>query len=266
VDFASKHGGTNVRKIKLLDSLAAQLKADYWIWNVVDISSEDTPTRLPPILYGGLNEKVLINWLKLTDGSHKPMPEIGPLSKRLAEGQPFTVTRSELVSDNEWSKHPTVERFKRDCGLNDFLFSAWPINNQRYGVIRFFRSIEQLPFEKKNQLFCRAVMEQSKWVHETNVPETTARRVRGLPPRLRSTLFLLLLGKRRSEIAHELSISIDAAKDHVKNIFRRVAVNSHVDLICEMTTNPHQLERLFDGCCSCQVEAAKSFSRGDQKS
>ncbi|HUB26738.1 MAG TPA: LuxR C-terminal-related transcriptional regulator [Tepidisphaeraceae bacterium] len=66
---------------------------------------------------------------------------------------------------------------------------------------------------------------------DSQPPESGGSPSRGLPPRLRQTLDLLLTGDSEKQIARRLSLSPHTIHDYVKAIYRRFGVGTRAELL-----------------------------------
>lgn len=231
-DVAMLGGDLADKKRALMDGLSGLLAADGWLWSMtrVDLSC-DAPMSLG-IMHGGLTDEQVAGWIEMSHDLACPPPEHDPLTAEVRRGQHFTRSRDQIVDDHTWYNHPAVKRYRLERGIDHFLYSIYPLDEQ--GVISgvgFYRHCGRPAFTARQRRIAHILLSEVEWLHYAELPRDRGSGVPSLSPRQRVVLVLLLEGRTRKDIARLLHISPHTAHDHTKAVYRHFGVSSQVALI-----------------------------------
>lgn len=220
------------KKAALMSGLQKLIGADGWLWSVTRV---DVDTRTPisvGLMHGGLSDEQLTGWLEASQ-SNCPPPEDGPMFELTRTRSHFTRTRQQVVSDEDWYKHPAVVRHRLRLGIEHFLYSVYPIDeaDELYSAIGLFRFLGREKFSERELRIAHIVLSEVAWLHTAELPGDRGQKVPMLTPRQRVVLIMLLEAHDKDEIARLLHISPHTAKDHIKAIYEHFNVSSQLELI-----------------------------------
>lgn len=218
-------------KRTLMERMSVLLDADGWLWSATKVIKEKACPFTLGLIYGGLTDLQIYALHNASQIAEVKPPEDIPFTKLFCTGQHFTRTRQQIVSNDIWYDHPTVKKYRIDLGIDNFLYSIYPIEPSCCSAIGFFRNVGREPFTDIQRRICHIIFSNVKWLHEGSFPDHKGESCLKLTPRLRSILVFLLDGKKRNEIAEILHISPQTAKTHIRNIYKHFEVNSQVELM-----------------------------------
>jgi DNA-binding CsgD family transcriptional regulator len=218
------------RKRQLMTGLAELVGADGWLWSVTRV--RDHRPICCALLHGGLNEKQLVAWAESSQAVDPALPE-HPACEEISRMQYHaTRTREQLAGDAEWYGNQTVQRYRLAVGIDDFLYSLYPLGEPYYvSAIGMYRGVGRERFSARDRRLAHIVLSEVPWLHTAGLPEEEGRRVPQLSPRLRTVFVMLFEGHDRKSIARLLGISQHTAKDYISSVYRHFQVSSQVELI-----------------------------------
>jgi DNA-binding CsgD family transcriptional regulator len=219
-----------VRKQELMTGLAELVGADGWLWSVTRVR-DDTPVCCG-LLHGGLTVPQLAAWAESTQITDPELPE-HPACYEISMNQYHaTRTREQVVPDEKWYSNPTVRKYRLEVGIDDFLYSLYPLGEPGFvSAIGLYRHVGRPRFAARDRRMTHIVLSELDWLHTAGLPGDYGRSVPELSPRRRTVLVMLLNGMSRKEIAHALRISEHTAKDHIEAVYQHLGVSSQVDLV-----------------------------------
>jgi DNA-binding NarL/FixJ family response regulator len=137
-----------------------------------------------------------------------------------------------VPDDRRWYDNPTVRRYRLDVGIDDFLYSLYPLGEPYFvSAIGLYRRTGRRRFSPRERRIVHIVLSEIPWLHRAGLPEDDGRAVPELPPRLRTVFVMLFEGHDRKRIARLLGISQHTAKDYISAVYRHFGVSSQVELI-----------------------------------
>ncbi|TWT29349.1 hypothetical protein KOR34_52590 [Posidoniimonas corsicana] len=233
-EVAGNEGDVNARKRLLMRRLKELTGADGWLWTVSYCDhSADTPMSVGAI-HEDLTDGQFAGWLEASQIGQQPPPENAPLCHVLAEGQHFTRTRDQLVPDEDWYNHPTIKKYRLDRGIDDFLYSIFPLGSvDTYSAIGLYRHVGRERFSARHRRIAHIILANVDWLHFAGAPVLNPRVVRELTPTQRVVLVHLLDGRRRPEIAESMAITENTVRDHVRSVLRFYDAKDQLDLVCK---------------------------------
>ena len=219
-----------VRKKQLMTGLAKLVGADGWLWSVTRV--RDHRPICCALLHGGLDDRQLTAWAESSQRLDPPLPEHKTCEEIARQQLHATRTREQMVSDEDWYANATVQRYRIDVGIDDFLYSLYPLGEPYFvSAIGLYRHTGRPRFSRRDRRLAHIVLSEVPWLHRAGLPEDEGRTVPQLPPRLRTVFVMLFEGKDRKRIAHLLNISQHTAKDYISEVYRHFGVSSQVELI-----------------------------------
>lgn len=219
------------RRRALMERMSELLEADGWLWTSTRVDQAERRPYSVGLIHGGLTDEQIIGISEASETALQPPPEDGPLSVLVREGDHFTRTRQQVVSDEVWYSHPNTRQYRLNRGLDHFLYSIYPLSPEHCSAIGFFRRIGGEPFTDLQRRLCHIVFSNVRWLHEASFPEHEGRACATLTPRLRTVLVCLLDGRQKDEIARMLHISTNTVKTHIRSIYRHFGVSSQIELM-----------------------------------
>lgn len=232
-------GELAVKKRALMVGLAELTGADGWLWTVTRLDMvRDAPMSLG-MMHGGLTDEQVAGWIEMSHDLTHPPPEHEPLARALARSghRHFTRTRQQIVSDEDWYRHPVVRQYRLERGIDHFLYSIFPLETPGvFSGVGLYRKVGREEFSARQRRIAHVVLGEVEWLHYAELPVDRGDGVPALTPRQRMVLVLLLEGRTRDEIARLLNISPHTSHDHIKAIYRHFTVSSQLALICRFKT------------------------------
>lgn len=235
-EIAGLESDLSTRRRQLMRELRSLVKADGWLWSVSYCDHEKGQPMSVGVIHEGLTEEQFAGWVEASQVATPPPPEDAPLAKLLAEGYHYTRTRDQVVPDDEWYNHPTVKQYRLERGIDDFLYSIYPLNGgQMCSAIGLYRHVGREKFSPRSRRIAHLVLSNVPWLHMAGLVDNECRAVPGLTPTQRIVLVYLLEGKRRSQIADLMQIAETTVKDHTRAVLMHYGARDQLDLVCKFS-------------------------------
>jgi len=218
------------RKQELMTGLAALVGADGWLWSVTRVQ-DGTPVCCG-LLHGGLTSQQLTAWAESSQVTEPALLEHPACLEISTKQLHATRSREQMVPDEKWYSNPTVRKYRLEVGIDDFLYSLYPLGEPGFvSAIGFYRHIDRPRFSARDRRLVHIVLSEVPWLHIAGLPGDFGKSVPELTPRRRTVLVMLLNGMSRKEIGRALAISEHTAKDHIEAVYQHLGVSSHIDLV-----------------------------------
>jgi DNA-binding CsgD family transcriptional regulator len=219
-----------VRKQQLMTGLAALVRAGGWLWSVTRV--QDGVPVCCGLLHGGLTDQQLTAWAESSQVTDPCLPEHHECVAISRDQYHATRTRSQIVPDSQWYSNPTVRKYRLEVGIDDFLYSLYPLGEPGFvSAIGLYRHVGKPRFSARERRITHIVLSELGWLHTAGLSGDYGKSVPELTPRQRTVLVMLLNGMSRKEIGHALDISPHTAKDHIEAIYAHFGVTSQVELV-----------------------------------
>lgn len=218
------------RKRALLEGVARLITADVWLWSTVARHEkvEGNVAALSLIDGGWRDDAERVAFTRYATDPETAVPGHEPITELVRLGQHFTVRREELYSPQQWE---LLERTFYATGLRDFISSVYPINDDFFSGIGFYRRDPNQPFTDRDKTIVHVVFQQVDWLHRDGAAAPAGTTVLRLTGRERQVLLFLLSGDKRRDIAQKLELSEHTISDYMKSIYRQLRVNSRAELL-----------------------------------
>lgn len=228
------------RRRLLMRRLVEMTGADGWLWSMSVIGEEDGKPASMGVIHEGLSDHQLAGIMEQSMTAKDPPPEDEHFLETFRAGKHLTRTRRQLVADEVWYRHPTVKSYRLDRGLDDFLYSIYPVGASACSAVGLFKEKGKPVFARKHVRMTHILFSNLDWLHRAGLPEQEGQSIPGLTPKQRIVLPFLIQGYTRAEVAQALEISEHTVGDHMKVIFSHFGVRSQLQLIRHFTTGDGQ--------------------------
>jgi DNA-binding CsgD family transcriptional regulator len=227
---AGSASDVRIRKRELLSGLARLVSADGWLWSVTRVQN-NVPVCCG-LLHGGLTPKQLTAWAESSQVTDPQLPENSACLEISRQQIHATRSREQIVPDETWYSNPTVRKYRLDAGIDDFLYSLYPLGEPGFvSAIGLYRHVGRPRFGGRDRRIVHIVLSEVPWLHVAGLPGDFGKSVPQLSPRRRTVLVMLLNGMSRKEIGKALGISENTARDHIEAVYAHLAVSSQLDLV-----------------------------------
>lgn len=222
------------RKRLLMRRLKELTDADGWLWSITYCDHDKAQPMSVGVIHEGLTDEQFGGWVEASQVAKPPPPEDVPLAQTLAKGEHYTRTRDQLVSDDDWYNHPTVKKYRLDRGIDDFLYSIYPLQGvQTCSAIGLYRKVGRERFSARCRRIAHIILSHVEWLHIAGLPEHASDAVPSLTPTQRIVLVHLLDGRRRPEIAELMGIAETTVKDHTRSVLQHYGAGDQLELVCQ---------------------------------
>ena len=186
---------------------------------------------------GWAGEKERRNWInycRLNDLS--VAPSRAEIMRLMAIGRPFVRQREQLWSDQCWYVNDHVQITRKESDVDSFIFSYRRLlKPQRHHWLYLLRPWSSRPFAARQRRMVRLFHDELGRILEKDAVRSAAFcPLNQLSPRLRETLNLLACGFSEKQVARNLSCSNHTIHGYVKELHRRLNVNSRVELLLKV--------------------------------
>jgi len=218
------------RKRILLEGVARLIDADVWLWSTVARHGhvEGNVAALNLIDGGWRDEAERSAFTHYATDPATAIPGHQRVTELARHGQHFTLRREELYDPDVWRR---LEGTFYATGLRDFITSVYPVNDDFFSGVGFYRRSPNPPFTDREKTIVHVVFQQVDWLHRDGADAPAGTSVLRLTGRERQVLLYLLSGDTRKEIAHKLDLSEHTIGDYMKSIYRQLHVNSRGELL-----------------------------------
>jgi len=218
------------RKRLLLEGVARIISADVWLWSTVARHEkvEGNVAALNLIDGGWSGEAERVAFTRYVTDPETAIPGHEPVTELARYGRHFTLRREELYSPDAWQR---LEGSFYATGLCDFITSVYPINDDFFSGVGYYRRSPNPPFTDREKAIVHVVFQQVDWLHRDGADAPAGTSVLRLTGRERQVLLYLLSGDTRKEIAQKLGLSEHTIGDYMKSIYRQLRVNSRGELL-----------------------------------
>ena len=146
----------------------------------------------------------------------------------------FTRLRREIIDDPTWDAGPMLREHLGPAGLDDFLFSIYPLGTHVWSGTYFPRRLGQPRFTSRERAIVHLILNNVDWLHREGSDVTAnSDELIELPPRPRQVLVHLINGDSAKQIARKLGLSVHTVNDHLKTIHRHFNVASRSELLAK---------------------------------
>ena len=240
-EVAGHEGDVNTRKRLLMRRLQEFTGADGWLWSMTYRKADINQPMSVGVIHDGLTDEQFSGWVEASQVAKPQPPEDPVLGRELAKGKHYTRTRRQLVPDAEWYNSPTIQKYRIDRGIDDFLYSIYPLGGDvMCSAIGLFRHVGREPFSDRHRRVTHIILSNVEWLHYAGLPEHRENSVPQLTPTQRMVLVYLLEGRRRSDIASLLHVTENTAKVHVRNILKFYGAKDQLELVCKFRAGDGQ--------------------------
>jgi DNA-binding CsgD family transcriptional regulator len=142
----------------------------------------------------------------------------------------YTRRRRDLVSDEIWYSSPVVDPLRRQCNVDDTIYSRYKLPQPGWAhFISPMRAWGDKPFSARDRFIVNLLHRElgRLWSQIDTGPLVT------LPPRLRQTLDLIFSGYSEKDMAKMLNVSVHTAHDFTRRLYRHFTVKGRGQLITE---------------------------------
>jgi len=214
----------------LMNGLARMLRADIWMWLLVNVEGSDQNLMAFMALSDGWeNESSL---LKFSEGTVSPA--VAFLNDRLSVAPGHrTQRRSDVVPDKLWFSSELVRKYWEPSGCGEFINSKYPLGNGILSSVTLIRKPGRPNFTRREVCIFHLVTEEIDWLHRQGSNAPAGSRVGRLSTRQRQVLLQLLAGDSTKQIARKLCLSNYTINDHIKTIYARFGVSGRGELLSQ---------------------------------
>jgi DNA-binding CsgD family transcriptional regulator len=172
----------------------------------------------------------------LNSGGIAQDPQHIPVQRMLYRS--FTRRRRDFVSDELWYSSPVVDPLRRQCNVDDHIYSRWRLPQPGWAhCLSLMRAWGAAPYTERDRLLVSLLHRElgRLWAKSDFGP------LASLPPRLRQTLDLIFSGYSEKQMGEALNVSAHTAHDFCRRLYRHFNVTSRGSLL----TNPSCRQLLF---------------------
>ncbi|MFA9476875.1 LuxR C-terminal-related transcriptional regulator [Phycisphaerales bacterium AB-hyl4] len=219
------------RRTALAEEMCDLVDADFWMWVHTHLPQGSQRPTAFNVLHGRMSERQLVVFYENSYEPELQTPEMAPLLKLMRRGKPFTRRRSQMIDDRAWYDSPHVRLVRKPAGIDDFIFSLYPLGDDCWSAFGFHRTYGRPVFTPEQARMIHIIASEIPWLHHHQPPENANTLLPALTPRLCTVMGLLIEGYNRKQIANQLSLSEHTVRGYISDVYRHFKVRSHVELI-----------------------------------
>ncbi len=230
-DVAGVAGDLTVKRRTLANGLADLIDADRWIWSIFRRCEPDGNYMTMNWIHNFPEQDIARIAAAATD-TKNPQPENAHVAAMQEAGQHFTRRRAQMVEDGPWYDDPHTKTYRQGW-IDDCIFSIYPVEPETgvWSGIGLHRLWGRPAFSPRDARIAHIIAAEVAWLHHEAVPQDRGDGTQHLAPRLRPVLVMLMVGRTRKSIAHDLGLSIHTVGDYIKDIYTHFGVSGRVDLM-----------------------------------
>ena len=234
-EVAAMKPDPDAQRICLMNSLAAMLYTDTWIWGV---APQLDPGKQPVYLYhhtAGFDQNRMSQFLAAVEH-----PDCGEMTAPLAQamisaGSQVTRDLAQIVTPERYAVSPAKPLWEA-AGIGPILITLRPVLGYGISCIGFYRPVGAAMFTDRDSRIAHIILGEVPLLHEAGMPHASSRTLPQLPPRCRLIINQLVHGMSRKEIADHLGLSVNTVYGYTKIIFKHFEVHTQSELIARFTT------------------------------
>lgn len=224
-------GDLRAKRRYLISELAKLVGADVWVWvhGNVPTSSDHHPAT---VLDGGWasEEQRIAGFMSMESPEGMDLQRFFPV----LQFKQLTFCRASVLTKEQWHATPFFKRHRDPIGLDDFMFSFYPLNTHgACSGVGMHRFSNRPPFTTRDAKVAHLVLSEIDWLHRDGVNIEAVSSVTHLSRRQRQVLLLLLSGDSVKQIAMKLEISDHTVRDYVKVLHEHFNVSSRGELLAK---------------------------------
>jgi DNA-binding CsgD family transcriptional regulator len=221
------------RKRRVLERISRLVTACSWVWLIgqVDVENRDSIVIVES-LEGGWKDKRERNELVATRPSCGFQGAFNPMIRAVLEPRTNLTPCSEIIDDEFWRASPGGKRWLA-AGLDHFIVSFRRLEDSMCSMISFHRRVGAPSFSRRERTIVDALSQGIGWLHRACRGDSALNQSASLTPRERQVLSLLLKGLSLKDVATNLTLSRHTVADHLKEIYRKLGVNSRAELLAK---------------------------------
>jgi len=229
-EVAAVEGDIVAKKHFLMGGLCELIGASSWAWALV---CSFAPGEVPAYvghLHGGFTEAEFAKFLQACE--HPDMGRLnGALTREFeATSRHLTRLRQQLDPEGFFYRSESFPLWT-EAGVDAVIMSVRPLPRGGQSMIGTYRRPREPLFTEREARIAHIVLSEIGWLHELGLPQDRGTGVPDLSPRRRVTLYLLLEGQSRKQIADHMEISVHTVGDYIKEVYRHFGVRSQAELM-----------------------------------
>ncbi|MEM1296861.1 MAG: LuxR C-terminal-related transcriptional regulator [Verrucomicrobiota bacterium] len=218
------------KRVFMMEGVAALIGAEKWTWSILGTPSVEQELVNTVLIHGGFSEEQLAEHLKLQE--HEDLQWLtAPLMKALGQATGQTTRLQQQLANEEQIAQASIYPLFQKAGLGAAMFSCRPTSNGQISAISLFRNLDDGLFSRREARIAHILLSEVPWLHDIVWTSHLSDSVSSLSKRQRIALSFMIQGKSRKQIASDMEISVHTVNDHVKELYRIFAVQSHVELM-----------------------------------
>jgi DNA-binding CsgD family transcriptional regulator len=150
----------------------------------------------------------------------------------------LTRSRRQLADDTAWYGSAAYCDYHRPSGTDDGMMSIVALSDGQAHGIALFRSPNDPPFASRDRRLLHLFHIELAPHLRTDLAPPGCDPVSCLSPRLREVLACLLEGSSEQQVASRLGLTCDTAHQYVKDLYRRLNVNTRGELMARFIRIP----------------------------
>ncbi len=223
-------GGHAEKKRRLMNGLCGLIQADAWVWTLACQYERGKPSVYVGFMRGGFEEERFPKYLQAVEHPAS-VAMTGALVDEMRQRKAHvTRTIEQIDSCGQFSSFPAAPLW-REAKVGTLLISMRPLDERSASGVGIYRNMPASPFTPREARIAHILLTEVPWLHEQGWPQDRGAQVPNLPPRIRLVLEMLLQSYSRKQIASHLEISENTVTGYVKEVYSRLGVQSHAELI-----------------------------------
>ena len=216
------------------EELSEYINVKAWIIGQV-IMKENSPYPVFIRSLSNLPDHIQKIFIQSATDPKMPDPSNFKIAEYMSLGKHFTVQKNDLVTDKEWYRSPHVINYRQKGGVDEFIYSVYPLESGCYSTLSLHRIWKAPKFTKSEKALIHLIMQECKWLHY-DIPQKTEKELLNLKPRLHETFMHILDGHSTKDIASKMNLSEYTVKDYTKELLLHFQVESRTKLISNFWT------------------------------
>lgn len=223
--------GDNVaRKRRVMDGVAAMIDADSWFWTISKVTPEPPYFTNVSFMHNGLDDAQLSAVAKQIYDKDRPIPIATQIIEMMKQRKRRTFRWNDIFDDDTHCNSPSIQMYGKSTNIDSDIVFLSPLRDDMFSLAGLHRGWGRPQFSIRDRQLVNIMTSEIDFLHTAELPSEEALRGALLSPRLQQVQLLLLEGMAVKQIAYQLGLSENMARDYTKALYRHYDVSSRSEL------------------------------------
>lgn len=225
-EIADTYSNRAQRREAVLVSLAEGIGADAGVWAWGRGTPEASSVQPVAVIYIGVNEEQRVTLMQWGMSPETDRTFRQPIRQQMGDRRSITTLWPDIFTPEQWDAMPFMRSQLLQGGWSSWLHSVRYSEVDTWSSLFLLRRAGQTEFGPSESAAAELVLSAVPWMHSSAEETVSVEVLKGLTPRQKLVMLMLLDGLARKAIAQRLKITEDTVGDHIKVIYAHFGVAS----------------------------------------